>query len=186
MNKHTRNKKILKLYTTTGLTFRQIGDRFNLSHERARQIVLKLDPTLYKDHRKVRKGTMPVEHTCPTCGVSFMAPDYKSKIKKYCSRTCIRRPDARKNIYPEWVGNRSVSYGSQHQFTPEQWKELMALRTRSYYQRHPKEWCKRQRQWYKDNKDRYKLYLKRCRERKLYGKAITPLPNPKNIPAVKP
>lgn len=180
-----RADKIFELWKELH-TYQEIAEVFDLTRERVRQIIMKYHGDefnvmkggiLKKRREAINKKMDSREWVCERCGEKFQ----KRTQTKFCTRDCFRKS---KMIveYPDWVAGRRIN---QENFTEWEWKEINRIRTNSYYHRHRDRLNAVARQWRKDNKERFALYQKRSQERRLCGEAITDLPNPINIKAMK-
>ncbi len=178
-----RALELFKLYKELG-TLEAVAATTNLTRERIRQIfnVFMLDEyrAFLESKRELSalKKNELHELVCTKCGKTHLS---KRLNKKYCSKTCWSRKITL-NKYPDWVAGRSIH---KQNFTTEEWREINRLRARSYYQRNRVEQKSKALQRRLDDPKMYALYQLRSMERKIYGYAKTPIPQPKNIHAMK-
>lgn len=161
----------------------EVAGHWAVSRERVRQILTYFYKEEYmalkvKNAEKRHNEHVIKEYTCKHCKNKF----FSDRPKVYCSEA--HKHDATRIIvYPDWVNGRSIV---KKHFTEEEWREINRIRVNSYHHRHKEEMNRRQREWMKNNYERWKIYCIRSKERKAFGHALTALPNPKNIKAMKP
>jgi len=184
--KKDRDKKMIDLLTE-GYSLEEIGSVFLISRERVRQLLkicIGFDEykkiLLENKAKRTEKNNLERTQVCVVCNTTF---GYKGgKKRKFCSRLC-HKTGIRTRQYPDWA--EGISFRKEN-FTPDQWKEIYRIRAKSYYAKHKVRLAKKARERYKKNKELQNIYGKRCRERKIYGEALTDIPAPKRPQVMKP
>lgn len=165
-----RNDLILKLRVDKSMTLEQIGHELGITRERVRQIVKTyFSPENFAafhavDMRKVK----PAERVCSFCSKSFTT---KNHARIFCSNRCFGLSHRKFNV-PDEVraqGKAAVVRWVYHNVPGK--KELRNKRTLIWYRK-----ARQDPEWRKRYIARQNVYTIRCMERKLYGKARTPLP----------
>lgn len=188
MKKQTQKERAREIFTlySQGVSLEEVGKVHDITRERVRQILTHFFPEKYKKQKQKnqhiygeKRITNRKQITCQNCQTSFIG----ARSRKYCSYACFRmNAPSLRNIYPDWVGERRIHKGN---FTEDEWRIINNIRTKHYYHTHKEEQRKKRVEWMRKNKEKQSIFLKRCNERKKFGRAITPLLDPKNMDAIK-
>lgn len=190
MNKQekiNRAEEMFELYKS-GVSQEKIGEKFGCTRQRVQQILIEYFSSEYDSaiikHRDLGKAVTLEKRTktlvCKNCSKSFTYVCIQ-RDKLYCTDSCANMSMSI-NQYPDWMNGRSIK---KKNFTTEEWKTINRIKTHSYYQRNKTVQAKKMKEYQRKNSKNQNIYNQRCRERKEFGHAITPLINPKNLYAVK-
>ena len=86
MNYNNRKEKMLEMYVSNNNTLQEIGDKYDISRERVRQIL-----TVYPEYHKAKKIKAITDVTCAYCGKTKQLTSSKAKNAKFCNMKCFRK-----------------------------------------------------------------------------------------------